>query len=427
MFDMPAGTPSVTVDRRNSPGTPWTPVSKKTRADHFNAIDAFRFDSTTSRVYVSAAFPETGDSLFLRILTNNSPAAATYRGMPLYYDGRNAAVTVTGDDWADWFASMYPPLLNLFRSYGLYVTGGAITGGIGYTTWLSIQSQLDSGFVEIAAHSRTHPFTPYANTRNEVWGCANDLRTNLSFPPLSRRGETGYVYVWIAPNGAMDRAVDSMLSVADLLVARLYNMGDTTFSRWDRTWEHFASVKPTIEIGAPSWGGGETRLPVLNAKFDSVTARGGIYHMMWHPQTLAPDIGAAYLTGHLQHISRRNDLWYVNFGHLYLYHMVQMVNAEGVVSVPVASSQPDRYKLPQNYPNPFNPKTMITYQAPVAGNIRLSVHDVLGRELTVLEDRHVEAGVHEIPFDGSRLSSGVYLCRMTGGGNAHVIRMILLR
>jgi hypothetical protein len=428
MFDVPAGTPSVTVDRRNNSGTTWTPVGGRTRGDHFNGIDAFRFDSTAHCIFVSVAFPESGDSLFIRIRRNGgTPAAATYRGMPRYYDGRRAVVTISGDDWADWFANMYPPLLSLFRSYGLYVTAGAITGGIGYSTWLSIQSELDSGFVEIAAHSRTHPFTPYADTRGEVWGCVNDLRSNLVFPALSRRGDIGYVYVWIAPNGAYDRAVDSLMSVSDLLVGRLYNMGDTTFSSWEQSRQHFAPINPTIEIGAPSWGGGETRLPVLNSRFDSVTAHGGIYHMMWHPQTLAPDIGAAYLKGHLQHISGRNDIWYVNFGHLYLYHMFQAANAEGVTSVPVASTQPAQFELLQNYPNPFNPGTMIRYQLPVAGNVKLTMHDLLGREMTVLVDQRMEAGVHEIPFDGSRLSSGVYLCRMTARGNSHVVKMILMR
>jgi hypothetical protein len=428
MFDLPAGTRSVTVDRRDNSGTSWTPVGERTRADLFNGIDAFRLDSTADRVLVSVAFPESGDSLFIRIQGNSgTPTVATYCGMPRYYDDRRAAVTVTADDWADWFANMYPPLLGLFRSYGLYVTAGAITGGISYSTWLSIQSELDSGFVEVAAHSRTHPPLPYANYRSEVWGCVNDLQTNLSFPALSRRGETGYIYVWIAPNGRYDSVVDSLMSVSDLLVNRLYDMGDTTFSTWEVSRQHFAPINPTIEIGAPSWGGGETRLPVLNARFDSVTAHGGIYHMMWHPQTLAPDVGAAYLKEHLQHISGRNDIWYVNFGHLYLYHMFQTANAEEVTSVPVASTTPAQFELLQNYPNPFNPRTMIRYELPVAGNIKLTIHDLLGREMAVLADQHMEAGMHEIPFDGSQLSSGVYLCRMTTPANSHVVKMILMR
>jgi hypothetical protein len=347
--------------------------------------------------------------------------------MPRYYDGRRAAVTVTGDDWADWFAAQYPPLLSLFRSYGLTVTAGAITGGVGYSTWLTIQRELDSGFVEISAHSRTHPAMPYANYTSEVTGCINDLQTSLSFPALSRRGETGYVYVWIAPNGAYDTKVDSLMSVSNLLVGRLYTMGDTSFSAWETSRQHFAPVNPTIEIGAPSWGGGEIRLPVLNAKFDSVTSRGGIYHMMWHPQTLAPDIGKAYLTGHLQYISGRNDIWYVGFGHLYLYHMFQMANAEGVTSAPVAATQPERFELLQNYPNPFNPRTVIRYNVPVSGAVRLTVHDLLGREIALLADQRMEAGLHESAFDGSHLASGVYVCRMTTPGSARAIKMILMR
>jgi hypothetical protein len=427
-FDVPATTSGLTVERQDNAASAWTPINGKTRDEHFNGIEAFRFDTAAHRLVVSASFPEGGDSLYLRIRgAGGAPLASMYRGMPKYYDARSAAVTVTGDDWADWFASMYPPLLSLFRSYGLYVTAGAITGGIGHSTYLTIQSELDSGFVEIAAHSRTHPFTPYADTRSEVWGCVNDLLSNLSFPPLSRRGDAGYVYVWIAPNGAYDGAVDSMMSVSNLLVGRLYDMGDTTFSSWEPSQQHFSPVNPTLEIGAPSWGGGETRLPVLNATFDSVTAHGGIYHVMWHPQTLAPDVGAAYLTGHLQHISGRNDLWYVNFGHLYLYRLFQAANAEGVTAVPVASTQPAVYGLLQNYPNPFNPRTTIRFRLPAAGTVRLTVHDLLGREVGVLADGRIDAGVHEIPFDASRLSSGTYFCRLSTDVRTQVIKMLLMR
>jgi hypothetical protein len=428
LFDIPAATTGVTVERRYTRTSAWAPLPEKTWADHFNGIEAFRRNASGERLVISAAFPETGDSLFLRIAGGGAASvAAQYRGMPKYYDDRRAAVTVTADDWADWFASMYPPLLSLFRSYGLYVTAGAITGGMQVSTYLSIQHELDSGYVEIAAHSRTHPFTPYANPVSEVVGCVDDLLGNLLLPPLFRRGDTGHVYVWIAPNGSYDTTVDSLISTRNLLVTRMYDMGDTTFSAWEPARQHFETVNPTIEIGAPSWGGGETRIEVLNATFDSVTTGGGIYHMMWHPQTLAPDIGTAYLSGHLQHISGQNDLWYVNFGHLYLYHLFQMVNPEVVTSTPLAAATPDRFELLQNYPNPFNPSTVVRFQVPAAGNVDLRVYDVLAREVAVLVNERREPGSYTVQWDASGMASGVYFCRLTAGASASTIKMILMR
>jgi hypothetical protein len=68
--------------------------------------------------------------------------------------------------------------------------------------------------------------------------------------------------------------------------------------------------------------------------------------------------------------------------------------------------------LYQNYPNPFNPSTTIKFELPKSSMVRLSVYDLPGREVTVLVNERVEAGVHEVNFDGSNLASGVYLYRL---------------
>ena len=77
-------------------------------------------------------------------------------------------------------------------------------------------------------------------------------------------------------------------------------------------------------------------------------------------------------------------------------------------SVNSESSRPTKTELGQNYPNPFNPSTVINYQLSVAGKVRLSVYDILGREITILVDGEKEAGNYSAKFDGSKLSSGVY-------------------
>ena len=68
--------------------------------------------------------------------------------------------------------------------------------------------------------------------------------------------------------------------------------------------------------------------------------------------------------------------------------------------------------LGQNYPNPFNPSTTIKYELPRSCEVRLSVCDILGREVSVLVNERRNAGYHEVRFDGSGLSSGVYFYRM---------------
>jgi ligand-binding sensor domain-containing protein len=78
----------------------------------------------------------------------------------------------------------------------------------------------------------------------------------------------------------------------------------------------------------------------------------------------------------------------------------------------MTSGFPDKVVLHQNYPNPFNPGTRISYELPTSSHVRLSVYDVLGREVSVLVHERVEAGVHSVAFDASGLAGGVYFYRL---------------
>jgi hypothetical protein len=73
---------------------------------------------------------------------------------------------------------------------------------------------------------------------------------------------------------------------------------------------------------------------------------------------------------------------------------------------------PGKFVLEQNYPNPFNTSTTITFGLSGSSHVRLTVYDVLGREVSVLVNETREAGVHEVRFDCSNLASGVYLYRI---------------
>jgi hypothetical protein len=88
---------------------------------------------------------------------------------------------------------------------------------------------------------------------------------------------------------------------------------------------------------------------------------------------------------------------------------------------------PTSFMLEQNYPNPFNPKTVVSCQLPVASRVNLVVYDLLGREVAVLLDEHKAPGKYQVEFDGTKLSSGVYIYRLTAGDFVESKRMILLR
>ncbi|HMK37923.1 MAG TPA: T9SS type A sorting domain-containing protein, partial [Bacteroidota bacterium] len=92
-----------------------------------------------------------------------------------------------------------------------------------------------------------------------------------------------------------------------------------------------------------------------------------------------------------------------------------------------ALNAPVQFVLRQNYPNPFNPATTIAYDLPVPAFVRLSVFDILGREISVLVSERIEAGAHAVRFDGSDLASGVYFYRLQAGESVTTKRLILMR
>jgi polyhydroxybutyrate depolymerase len=91
------------------------------------------------------------------------------------------------------------------------------------------------------------------------------------------------------------------------------------------------------------------------------------------------------------------------------------------------SESPAELLLFQNYPNPFNPSTTIKYELPKSSVVRLSVYDMLGREVSVLVNERMNAGVHEVKFDGSNLASGVYFYRLTAGGFVQAKKLVIVK
>ncbi|MCK4980197.1 MAG: T9SS type A sorting domain-containing protein, partial [Candidatus Delongbacteria bacterium] len=73
----------------------------------------------------------------------------------------------------------------------------------------------------------------------------------------------------------------------------------------------------------------------------------------------------------------------------------------------------DNYSLSQNYPNPFNPETTISYSLINNAQVNLKVYDIAGREVCSLVDQKQNKGLHEVKFDGSRLTSGIYFYRLS--------------
>jgi hypothetical protein len=85
------------------------------------------------------------------------------------------------------------------------------------------------------------------------------------------------------------------------------------------------------------------------------------------------------------------------------------------------------YALHQNYPNPFNPATTISFDVPKYSMVRITVLNILGKEVATLIRRELSAGCYKVTFDGSALPSGIYFCRMQSGVFNAVKKIILMK
>jgi hypothetical protein len=94
---------------------------------------------------------------------------------------------------------------------------------------------------------------------------------------------------------------------------------------------------------------------------------------------------------------------------------------------PVSNEVPGEFRLEQNYPNPFNPSTNLEFRIMEPGFVRLSVYDVLGREVSIIVNQNLKQGIYKASFNAGNLPSGVYLYRLTAGNFTETRKMILVK
>ena len=116
-----------------------------------------------------------------------------------------------------------------------------------------------------------------------------------------------------------------------------------------------------------------------------------------------------------------------------LFYRLKQIDFNGAFEysavIEVNLTAPEKYDLSQNYPNPFNPTTTITYQLPIASEVRLDVFDILGRKVAMLVNARQQAGNYLLNFDAASysLTSGVYFYRLQAGRFVETRKMMLVK
>ncbi len=85
------------------------------------------------------------------------------------------------------------------------------------------------------------------------------------------------------------------------------------------------------------------------------------------------------------------------------------------------------FDLLQNYPNPFNPATNIEYYLERGSEVKVNVFDILGSHIATIVNEYKTAGRHIVIFNGSKLSSGIYLYSIELNGMQKIKAMVLLK
>ena len=122
-------------------------------------------------------------------------------------------------------------------------------------------------------------------------------------------------------------------------------------------------------------------------------------------------------------------VWNVFMKSPYIQTGLQRAGFQKVTAVQPERSLPTAFALHQNFPNPFNPSTNIEYDLPRDSDVRLSVTDVVGKEIAVLVNERQYAGRHSVSFATANrsLPSGIYFYSLHASGTVMTRKMLLIK
>lgn len=103
--------------------------------------------------------------------------------------------------------------------------------------------------------------------------------------------------------------------------------------------------------------------------------------------------------------------------------------ADAQMSVKDKSSMftPNRIYLYQNYPNPFNDSTVILFKLSKPNYVKLSVYNLLGREIEILVNQFLDSGEYKVKWQANERASGLYICRLQIDNQQETRKMLLMR
>lgn len=375
---------------------------------------------------------------FLVYLYNNSQAGSRELPFTMQLTGSEPAMDVTvplhadGDRW-NFVGNPFASAIDVRQ---LEVIGGALTSTVGQI-WNSGDDQNGGSWELTTAHA--HRLAPWQGMIVN-----NSHATSLRIPKSAR----------IAGDGFM-RAVDQDYFLPFRLDGTDAETGQHLSDRSIVLYFHEDAV-----FGADLWDVskiGSLNPVAIQGAFRSSDSEGGFLAQKSIPATFSGDVeipflvynhgysGDVTLSWSLDRLpengmevfledTRTGRVIDVYQSNAYTFSVVAnesqsfVMKVKGGAATHLDSDQlPQHLALRQNFPNPFNPVTRIEYALPDMQHVRLDVFDITGRRVAVLVDDVQPAGQHAVQFDARRLASGVYIYRLTAGGQQITRRMTLIK
>ena len=164
------------------------------------------------------------------------------------------------------------------------------------------------------------------------------------------------------------------------------------------------------------------------------------YYWLWddgtHGDLVAGDenYGAESVWTHITENPNPSHRYMIRFS-ASIEHRVTVVDVEPfyIRNTPLAVEDqeqtilPSKVRLEQNFPNPFNPLTKISYSLPSDQFVKLKIYNLSGQEILTLVEEDQPAGNHQVKFDGSQLTSGVYIYQLQTNEFSDSKKLILIK
>ncbi|UCE07066.1 MAG: T9SS type A sorting domain-containing protein [bacterium] len=113
------------------------------------------------------------------------------------------------------------------------------------------------------------------------------------------------------------------------------------------------------------------------------------------------------------------------------YYRLKQIDIDGSFEyskfIEIVINPPKKFSLGQNFPNPFNPTTLIPFGLPEKSKIKLTLYNLLGEIVEVISIEEYSAGHHEVSFDASTLSAGLYLYKLEAKDFVDVKKLLILK